>query len=67
MRNREAVLRKLDSLESNLNKMNLFLSQGNREQCHETVNIIREQVEQLKTYIEIEPFAGSELNTSTNQ
>lgn len=62
MRNREATLRKLDSVESNLNKMVLTLNQGDRSACYEVIEALREQVEQLKTYIESEPITGSELN-----
>jgi hypothetical protein len=62
MRNREATLRKLDSVESNLNKITVYLNQGNRDSCYETVESIREQIEQLKLYIESEPITGDELN-----
>jgi len=62
MRNREATLRKLDSVESNLNKITVFLNQGNRDLCYETIDSIREQIEQLKLYIESEPMTGDELN-----
>lgn len=62
MRNREATLRKLDSVESNLNKMLHTLNQGDREAAYETIDLIREQVEQLKMYVESESITGSELN-----
>ena len=64
MRNREATLRKLDSIDSNLNKLITFLNQGNRDNCYETIENLREQVDQIRTYIESEPIAGAELNTS---
>jgi len=62
MRNREATLRKLDSVESNLNRMTLTLNQGDREAAYEVIESLREQIEQLKLYIESEPITGSELN-----
>jgi len=62
MRNREATLRKLDSVESNLNKMILTLNQGDRNACYGVIEALREQVEQLKMYIESEPITGEELN-----
>ena len=62
MRNREATLRKLDSVESNLNRMTLTLNQGDRDACYEVIEALLEQVEQLKIYIESEPIANSELN-----
>lgn len=64
MRNREATLRKLDSIDSNLNKLITFLNQGNRNNCYETAESIREQVEQIRGYISSEPLSGAELNTS---
>lgn len=62
MRNREAVLRKMDSVESNLTKLTFTLNQGDRNGSHEIIENIREQIEQLKLYIESEPLSGSELN-----
>lgn len=62
MRNREAITRKLESIESNLNKMNLTLNQGNRDACFDIINDIREQIEQAKLYVESEPITGDELN-----
>jgi hypothetical protein len=62
MRNREPVLRKLDSLESNTNKLVMALNQGNRELCYEVIEEFRSQIEQLKMYVESEPISGSELN-----
>ena len=62
MRNREAILKKLDSIDSNLNKLNTFLHQGRRDDCYETVDVIREQIDQIRTYIETDPISGAELN-----
>lgn len=62
MRNREAVLRKLDGIESNMNKLNFTLNRGNREASYEIVEEVREQVSQLKMYVETEPITGSEMN-----
>jgi hypothetical protein len=62
MRNREPVLRKLDSLESNTTKLVMALNQGNRELCYEMIEEFRSQIEQLKIYVESEPISGNELN-----
>ena len=62
MKHREPVLRKLDSIDSNLNKLNLTLNQGNREAAREVIESLREQVDQIKLYIENEPIMGNELN-----
>jgi len=62
MKNREATLRKIDSLDSNLNRLVMSLNQGDREGCYETTQMLREQLEQIRTYIDSEPLSGYELN-----
>ena len=42
MKYREAILKKLDGLESNLSKLNLFLNRGDRENCREITNSLKE-------------------------
>lgn len=62
MRNREATLRKIDQINSNLNKLSFYLSRGDRESYDSTFESLHEQLDQLRTYVESEPIAGSELN-----
>lgn len=62
MRNREASLKKLDSIETKLNRLTASINQGNREACFEVIEEIREQISQLNVYIESEPISGRELN-----
>ena len=62
MRNREATLRKIDQIDSSLNRIESYLSRGDRDSCVQTLDNLREQLDQLRTYIESEPIAGSELN-----
>ena len=62
MKHREPVLKKLDSIDSNLNKLNLTLNQGNREAAREVIESLREQVDQIKLYIGNEPIIDNELN-----
>lgn len=62
MKHRDATLKKLDSIDSNLNKLTMFLNRGDRDSCFETIKDINEQLEQIKTYIETEPIMGNELN-----
>lgn len=62
MKNREPVLRKLDTIESKINKLWLTLNQGNREGCYPILEEIKETIEQTKGYIESEPMTGNELN-----
>lgn len=62
MKHREPILRKLESIESSLNKTNLFLNRGDRDGARETLEQIREHVEQIRLYINNEPIVGHELN-----
>ena len=62
MRNREPVLKKLDNLESNLSKFNLFLNRGDRESCYSMIKEFKIQIEQIKSYVKSEPISGRELN-----
>ncbi len=62
MRNREAIMKKIDSLETNVNKLNFALNKGDRELYNETFDKLMEQISQLRTYVESEPIVGNELN-----
>ncbi len=62
MKNRDIVLRKIDSIDSSMNKLNFTLNRGDRDASYEIVESVRDLVSQLKTYIESEPIIGQELN-----
>ena len=62
MKNREPVLRKLDTIESKVNKMQLALNQGDRDGCYKILDEMKETIDQTKGYIESEPISGNELN-----
>ena len=62
MKNREPVLKKLDSIESKMAKLSLTLNRGDRDGCLEIINEIKESIDQTKGYIESEPITGHELN-----
>jgi vacuolar-type H+-ATPase subunit H len=64
MRNREAALRKIDQIDSSLNKLISQLRRGNEQGFNEAVENMREQIDQLRTYIETERIDGYELNSS---
>jgi prephenate dehydrogenase len=64
MRNREAALRKIDQIDTSLNKLINLLRRGDEQGFNETAENMREQIDQLRTYIDSEPITGYELNTS---
>jgi len=64
MKNRDAVLRKLDQLESLLSRNYFHTNRGEREKCYETMDLLKENIEQIKTYINSEPIINNELNRS---
>ena len=42
--------------------LNLHLNRGDRDACFDVIDIMREQIEQAKLYLESEPITGDELN-----
>jgi len=62
MKHREPVLKKLDTIESKLAKLALGLNRGDRDNCFQVLNEIKDTLEQTKGYIESEPITGNELN-----
>ena len=64
MKNREAALKKIDQIDTSLNKLISNLRRGDEQGFTETVDNMREQIDQLRTYIDSEPISGYELNSS---
>jgi hypothetical protein len=63
MRNRELVLSKLDTLESNMNKLQFMVNrQSPTEDFLSTVEHSRDILEQLKSFIAQQPFSPDEMN-----
>lgn len=63
MKNRDTVLKKLDSIEAGLNALRFMVQR--QEPVNDFITRIestRELVDQIKGYIENEPIAGTELN-----
>jgi len=60
MKYRDAILKKLDNVDSSLNRLNLTLNQGDRDGSYTVIETLREQIEQIKGYIEAEGMTGNE-------
>jgi hypothetical protein len=64
MRNREIIMRRLERIESNLEKMNLVLKrQGSREEFEEVIQDIRDVLSDAKSFIQQEPLSPGEINS----
>jgi prephenate dehydrogenase len=64
MKNREAALKKIDQIDSSLKKLISYLKRGEEQSFNDTLEDMNDQIDQLRTYIETEPIAGFEMNTS---
>jgi hypothetical protein len=64
MKNRDSALRKIDQIDTSLNKLISQLKRNDEQGFIETVDNMREQIDQLRTYIDTEPINGYELNSS---
>ena len=64
MKNREAALKKIDQIDSSLKKLISYLKRGEEQSFNNTLQDMNDQIDQLRTYIETEPIAGFEMNTS---
>ena len=56
-------MRRLERIESNLEKMNLVLKrQGSREEFEEVIQDIRDILSDAKSFIQQEPLSPGEIN-----
>jgi len=62
MRNREIIYKKIESIESAIQKLDFAAKRQDWATFSDTINSTREKISQLKTYIETQPFSGNELN-----
>jgi len=65
MKNRENILRELDKIESLTNQLNLIVKRQEPISAYmETLEKIRERVDQARLYVNNEPINGYELNVA---
>ena len=56
-------MRRLERIESNLEKMNLVLKrQGSREEFEEVIQDIRDVLSDAKSFVQQEPLSPGEIN-----
>ena len=63
MKNRDIIMRRLEKMEGNIEKMYFILQrQGTREQFEENLQELRELVSETKMFLDQEPLSPSEIN-----
>jgi hypothetical protein len=63
MKNRDIIMRRLEKIEGNIEKLHFFLQrQGTREQFEETLQSLRELTSETKMFVDSEPKSLQELN-----
>ena len=63
MKNREIMMRRLERAEGGIEKLHFILSrQGSREQFEETLQEVRELIQETKAFVQQEPLGPGEIN-----
>ena len=63
MKNREIIMRRLERAEGQVEKLYLYLNRGSsREQVEETLVVLRENLQEAKSFIQQEPLGPGEIN-----
>jgi hypothetical protein len=63
MKNREIIMRRLETIESNMSKLDFILKrQGSREEFENVIADIRDKVSETKAFIQQEPLSQGEIN-----
>jgi len=64
MKNREIIMRRLETIESNMSKLDFILKrQGSREEFEEVIADIRDKVNEAKAFVQQEPLSPGEINS----
>ncbi len=63
MKNREIIMRRLERVEGEIEKIYFFLNRGgSREQVEEVLITMRESISDAKAFIQQEPLGPGEVN-----
>jgi protein-arginine kinase activator protein McsA len=63
MKNREIIMRRLETIESNMSKLDFILKrQGSREEFEDVIADIRDKVNEAKAFVQQEPLSPGEVN-----
>jgi hypothetical protein len=63
MKNREIIMRRLEKAEGMIEKLNFYLHRGGtKEQVEEVLIILKESIDDVKSFIQQEPLSPNEIN-----
>ena len=63
MKNREIIMRRLERAEGEIEKMYFYLQRGGTpEQVRETLEVLREAIDDAKVFVQQEPLGPNEIN-----
>ena len=63
MKNRDIIMRRLETIESNMSKLDFILKrQGSREEFEDVIADIRDKVNEAKAFVQQEPLSPGEIN-----
>jgi hypothetical protein len=63
MKNREIIMRRLETIESNMSKLDFILKrQGSREEFEDVIADVKDKVNEAKAFVQQEPLSPGEIN-----
>lgn len=63
MKNREIIMRRLEKAEGMIEKLSFYLHRGGtKEQVEEVLIILKESIDDVKSFIQQEPLSPNEIN-----
>jgi hypothetical protein len=63
MKNREIIMRRLEKAEGMIEKLSFYLHRGGtKEQVEEVLIILKESIDDVKSFVQQEPLSPNEIN-----
>ena len=63
MKNREIIMRRLEKAEGMIEKLSFYLHRGGtKEQVEEVIIILKESIDDVKSFTQQEPLSPNEIN-----
>jgi hypothetical protein len=62
MKNREIIMRRMESVEGGVEKLQLALRQGNWQAVEQILQDMRDNINDAKSFVQQEPLSPNEIN-----